>query len=187
MSDISKLIQAVANDEPQSAEKLLPLVYDELRRLAHARLANEKPGQTLDATGLVHEAYLRLVGDEDAQWHHRGHFFGAAAEAMRRILIDSARKRKRQKHGGNLQRVEMDGDVADSSGHDDQLLELDEALGKLQTQDQRKADVIKLRFFAGLTNEETAKVLYISPATAMRDWQYARAWLKREMSNVDKA
>ena len=182
MTEVSKIIQALADGDSGSAEKLLPLVYDELRQLARARLGNEKPGQTLDATGLVHEAYLRLMDGQNAEWSHRGHFFGAAAEAMRRILIENARRRKQLKRGGDYQRIEWSDDLATSGDRDDQLLGLDEAIAKLKQHDERKAIVVNLRFFAGLTSEQTAKVMGISPATAARDWVFARAWLKREMA-----
>jgi RNA polymerase sigma factor (TIGR02999 family) len=156
------------------------LVYDELRRLAAARLAREAPGQTLDATALVHEAYLRLVGPaDDRRWNDRGHFFAAAAESMRRVLIDSARRKLAQKRGGGLQRQPLDGVAA--PGPDEELLALDEALQKLAAADPLKARLVELRYFAGLTGEQAAAALGISPTTADRHWAYARAWLQTEV------
>src|SRR5262249_13427317 len=162
------------------AERLLPLVYDELRKLAAHRLAQEKPGQTLQATALVHEAYVWLVGKDDPGWDSRGHFFAAAAEAMRRILVDAARKKHSERRGGRRQRCELlDGDLAVEPAGDD-MLELDEALSKLGRIDARAAEIVKLRVFAGMTIEEVAQHLTISPRTAKRSWAYARAWLMRE-------
>jgi RNA polymerase sigma factor (TIGR02999 family) len=180
MGDLTRVLDAAASGDPQAASQLLPLVYDELRRLAAARLANEAPGQTLDATGLVHEAYLRLVGPADGRrWDGRGHFFAAAAQAMRRILIDSARRKLAQKRGGGLQRQPLD--PVPAPGPDEELLALDEALHKLAAIDPLKARLVELRYFAGLTGEQAAAALGISPTTADRHWAYARAWLQTEV------
>jgi RNA polymerase sigma factor (TIGR02999 family) len=185
MSDVTRLLDAAAGGDPRAAADLLPLVYDELRKLAAHRLAQEKPGQTLQPTALVHEAYLRLVGPDPAQpWNGRGHFFGAAAEAMRRILIDQARRKNRPKHGGDRDRADLDGlagPPADDRGHD--LLALDEALTALAREEPAKAELVKLRYFAGLTLEEAAACLGISPATAKRHWALARAWLFAALSD----
>jgi len=181
MSDVTHILQAIECGDPQAASQLLPLVYDELRRLAGRKLAHEAPGQTLDATGLVHEAYLRLVGSGAAAgWDHRGHFFAATAEAMRRILIDKARRKQRPKHGGDRRRVDLDQALAVAEPSDD-LLALDEALTKLASQEPLKAQLVKLRFFAGLTMPEVARALGISLATAERHWTYARVWLYAEL------
>jgi RNA polymerase sigma factor (TIGR02999 family) len=188
MREVTLILSAVEHGEPQAAERLLEVVYSELRRLAAQKLAHEKPGQTLDATGLVHEAYVRLFGSEGKQlhWDSHGHFFAAAAEAMRRILIDNARRKKRQKHGGDRERVALlDEDLAI---HDDpdELLALDEAIGKLALEDSAAAQIVKLRFFTGLSIEKAAEALGISRAAAFRHWSYARAWLRcelREKSN----
>jgi RNA polymerase sigma factor (TIGR02999 family) len=175
MSDVSRILEQIQQGEPSAAERLLPLVYDELRHLAAAQLACEKPGQTLDATALVHEAYLRLVGDQ--QFADRRHFFRVAAEAMRRILIDRARQKRRIKHGGQRERVPLsDVEVAGEAGAE-QLLALDEALDRFAAVDPVKAELVKLRYFAGLSEEEAAAALGISRATASRHWNYARAWL----------
>jgi RNA polymerase sigma factor (TIGR02999 family) len=179
MSDVTRILSAIEQGDPHAAEQLLPLVYDELRKLAAQRLAQERPGQTLQATALVHEAYLRLVGDPKAQpWNSRGHFFAAAAEAMRRILIDAARRKRRPKHGGDRQRVELD-ELALPAPDDraGDLLALDDALSALARQEPAKAELVKLRYFAGLSLEEAAACLGISPATAKRSWAVARAWL----------
>lgn len=189
MSEVTRILSAVEQGDSRAAEQLLPVVYDELRKLAASKMAGEKPGQTLEATALVHEAYLRLVmrpvgaaGPEGRSWNSRGHFFAAAAEAMRRILVERARHKKSIKAGGGASRVEL-GEVelaVDSGGHD--LLDLDLALAKLAQQDARKAELVKLRFFAGLTNEDAAQALGISASTADNDWAYARAWLRLELS-----
>jgi RNA polymerase sigma factor (TIGR02999 family) len=178
--EITGLLGDINRGEPQAAEQLLPLVYDELRRLARLRLTHELPGQTLEATALVHEAYLRLVGDDpDKPWNGRRHFFGAAAEAVRRILVENARRKHAQKHGGGLRRVELEGlDAANRRVYcADELLELDDALARFATLEPAKAELIRLRYFAGLTLEESAAILEISPATAKRWWNFARAWL----------
>jgi RNA polymerase sigma factor (TIGR02999 family) len=183
MTDASEILKAMARQDYRGADKLLPLVYEELRQLARRKLAHEKPGRTLGATALVHEAYVRLVGeDAPMHWNSRGHFFAAAAEAMRRILIENARARQRQKRGGELHRCEFQDNLTTGEDPERRLLEMDEALQRLEQRDERKARIVKLRFFVGLTNEEAAQALDISAATAARDWAYARAWLKREMS-----
>jgi RNA polymerase sigma factor (TIGR02999 family) len=184
MSEVTRILSAIEEGDPQAAEQLLPLVYDELRKLAAARLAQEKPGQTLQATALVHEAYVRLVDTERAQhWNSRGHFFAAAAEAIRRILVDKARRKQRARHGGGVQQQPLDDQepaiVASIEPLD--LLGLHEALDHLESAYPRRAQLVKLRFFAGLTLPEVAQLLGISQSTAEADWTYARAWLKREM------
>jgi RNA polymerase sigma factor (TIGR02999 family) len=182
MNDVTRILSAIEHGDPLASEQLLPLVYEELRKLAAARLAHEKPGQTLQATALVHDAYLRLIGPEEAlAWNSRGHFFGAAAEAMRRILIDNARRKRAARRDGGGVRVSLEGlEVADTAPPDG-LLALDEALSRLAAEDPRKAELVKLRFFAGLTIEEAAEALEISPATAKRWWTFARIWLLREV------
>jgi RNA polymerase sigma factor (TIGR02999 family) len=182
MSDVTHILSAIEQGDPHAAAQLLPLVYAELRRLAGRKLARERPGQTLDATALVHEAYLRLLGaDPEPRWDSRGHFFAAAAEAMRRILVEQARRKQRARHGGGLQRVDLlDAEVAAAPG-DDRIVLLDDALTKLAGVRPRAAEVVKLRFFSGLTIEEAAAALGLSPRTVRRHWVYARAWLRREM------
>jgi len=183
MTDASRILKAVEQGDPQAAGQLLPLVYDELRRLAAQRLAQEQPGLTLDATSLVHEAYLRLVGgDPDKPWNGRGHFFAAAAEAMRRILIEKARRKRRERHGGDRKRLPLDEANLAEDAADDRLLAVDEALDRLTKEEEKVAEVVKLRYFGGLTIEETAEVLGISVRTANRHWAYARAWLYQELS-----
>jgi RNA polymerase sigma factor (TIGR02999 family) len=182
MTEVTQILSAIEQGDPHAAAQLLPLVYDELRKLAAARLAQEKPGQTLQATALVHEAYLRLVDAEQVQqWNSRGHFFAAAAEAMRRILIDNVRRKRRPKHGGDRQRIDLDEALCLDNPRDD-LLALDEALTRLAAQEPIKAELVKLRYFAGLSLEETATVLGIAPVTAKRYWVVARAWLFAELS-----
>jgi RNA polymerase sigma factor (TIGR02999 family) len=183
MSEVTRILEAVGQGDQNAAAQLLPLVYDELRRLAAQKLAQEKPGQTLQATALVHEAYLRLVGDDAAaHWDNRGHFFAAAAEAMRRILIDQARRKRRVRHGGGRRRLNLDPiDLADEQASND-LLDLDEALQRLATDEPVIAQVVQLRYFAGLTLEQIGAALGISLRTANRHWAYARAWLYRELS-----
>jgi RNA polymerase sigma factor (TIGR02999 family) len=178
MHEVTRILSAVQSGDPAASQKLLPLVYDELRKLAAQKLIHEKPGQTLQATALVHEAYLRLV-DGEQQWNGRMHFFAAAAEAMRRILIDNARRRKAQKRGDGWQRHELDALAAPEP--DDQILALDEALQKLAAIEPLKAKLVELRYFAGLTGEQAAEVLGISPTTADRHWAYTRAWLQAEI------
>src|SRR5262245_13650161 len=178
MTDVTRILSAIDQGDRHAAEQLLPLVYDELRRLAAQRLAREQPGQTLQATALVHEAYLRLVGQEQARrWGGRGHFFAAAAEAMRRILVDQARRRGAGKRGGRLGRVDLPELAGPTKGDPVDLLALDEALVKLEALHPEKARVVELRFFAGRTLEETAEALGIARATAQRHWAWARAWL----------
>jgi RNA polymerase sigma factor (TIGR02999 family) len=178
MDDVTKVLSAIEEGDPDAAGQLLPLVYDELRKLAAQKLAQEKPGQTLQATALVHEAYLRLVDVERVQrWESRGHFFAAAAEAMRRILVENARRKRALIHGGDRSQIELPdlADVADE--HSVDLLALDDALKELESQHPENAQVVKLKFFAGRTLEETAEILGVSRATAQRHWAYARAWL----------
>ena len=181
MTDVTRLLDAAAAGDRRAAADLLPAVYAELRQLAAARLANEKAGHTLQPTALVHEAYLRLVGDQ--RFDHRGHFFAAAAEAMRRILVESARRRKRLRRGGDLQRHSLDDHepVADDPADALDLLALDEALTRLEAASPRRARLVKLRYFAGLTLPDAADLLGVSRSTAEADWTYAKAWLKREM------
>ena len=182
MSEVTRLIEAAATGDRKAAADLLPLVYDELRALAAARLTVEKPGQTLQATALVHEAYLRLVGGERSQqWDHRGHFFAAAAEAMRRILIDEARRKGAARHGGAMQRHALDPDAASVPEPREDLFALDEALNRLEAEDPLKANLVKLRYFVGLSLTEAAAALNLSERTAGRHWAYARAWLRKEL------
>jgi len=184
MSEVTRILNAAQQGDPKAADELLPLVYEELRLLAAQKLSHEAPGQTLQATALVHEAYLRLVGDEPQSWENRGHFFVAAAEAMRRILVENARRKKRLKRGGDHQRINLD-DAALSVEMRipvDELLDLDEALDRLARQDEMKANLVKLRCFAGLTAEEAAKALCVSSSTADEHWAYARAWLRLELT-----
>ena len=183
MSEVTRILDAIQQGDPNAAEELLPLVYDELRKLAAHRMAGEDPGQTLQATALVHEAWLRLGGDDQPSWQNRAHFFAAAAEAMRRILIDNARHKNYLRHGGGAERVNLDGLDLAASVDDEQLLALNEALDHLAAHDATKAQVVKLRFFAGLTNEQVARVLGVSEPTVKRHWAYARAWLFREMNS----
>ena len=183
MPDVTRILSQIEEGDPAATEQLLPLVYDELRRLASARLSLEPSGKTLQPTALVHEAFLRLVDVEAVQkWDSRGHFFAAAAEAMRRILVESARRKRRQKRGGDQLREVLDEEAVAAPAEDERLLELDAALEKLQAAHPRQAMLVKLRYFAGLTNEQAAEALGISVATADRDWAYARAWLFREMA-----
>ena len=184
MNEVTRILSALERGEAQAAEELLPLVYDELRRLAQWQMSHETPGQTLQATALVHEAWLRLVGDTNAQWKNRRHFFAAAAEAMRRILIDIARRKQAARNGGGLRRTELVDFQLTAGTPDDDLLAVHEALDALAHHDARKAELVKLRYFLGLNIEETAAVLGLSERTAKRDWAYARAWLYREISRV---
>jgi RNA polymerase sigma factor (TIGR02999 family) len=177
LTEVTRIFSAIHQGDPQAAAQLLPLIYDELRKLAALQMAHDRPGETLNPTALVHEAYLRLVGAEnDRRYHDRGHFFAAAATAMRHIRIDQARRKKTQKRGGKVQRLELDYVAAPTP--DDELLALDEALTQLAALDARKAQLVELRFFAGLTNDQAAAVLGISPTTADRDWAFTRAWLR---------
>jgi RNA polymerase sigma factor (TIGR02999 family) len=181
---ITSIWSAIEDGDPAAVEELLPLVYAELRKLAAAKIANEKPGQTLQATALVHEAYVRLVGSEKSQqWNGRGHFFAAAAEAMRRILVESARRKARHKHGGARQRVELDSKCAVIESPALDIIALDEALSKLAVSEPAKAELVKLRYFAGMTMPEAAAALGVSIATAERYWTFARSWLYAEMSD----
>lgn len=183
MNDVTQVLSRIELGDGKAAEELLPLVYDELRKLAAQRMAQENPGQTLEATALVHEAYIRLVDVEKAQhWNSRGHFFAAAAEAMRRILIERARKKAGPKAGGEHQKVELSQVDLEMPGPQLDWLALSDALDKLATQDRRAAEVVQLRFFAGLTNEQVARTLGISVSTAKADWAYARCWLRAEMA-----
>jgi RNA polymerase sigma factor (TIGR02999 family) len=185
MNEVTRILSAIADGDPHAAGQLLPLVYDELRKLAAQKLAREQPGQTLDATGLVHEAYLRLVdADSEPHWDSRGHFFAAAAEAMRRILVDNARRKQAERHGGGWQRhALLEAELAiDSTGED--LVGVDEALDKLAVREPEIARLVELRFFAGLTLAEAARCLGISVRTAHRHWAYARAWLRRELDRT---
>ena len=189
MSEVTRILSAIEQGDPQAAEQLLPLVYDELRRLAAQKLARESPGQTLQATALVHEAYLRLVGSPSEAstpaWNSRGHFFAAAAEAMRRILVDQARHKQTVKAGGDRQRIELTNNIEPAVPEPDvDLLALHDALDRLETADKRKAELVKLRFFVGLTIEEAAQALGVSVSTATTDWAYARCWLRLEVLGV---
>ena len=184
MSDVTRILWQIESGDPSAAEQLLPLVYDELRKLAAARMAQEQPGQTLQATALVHEAYVRLVGsNQEQQWDSRGHFFAAAAEAMRRILVESARRKGRTKHGGDRARVALDREPADGSGSDDLVMAVHESLDDLAQQNADAAGLVKLRYFAGLTLPEAAAALGISSRTADRLWAYAKAWLHAELTS----
>jgi RNA polymerase sigma factor (TIGR02999 family) len=186
MAEVTQILSQIESGDPSAADELLPLVYDELRKLASAKLRHEKPGQTLQATALVHEAYLRLLGPNVGQqqrWNGRGHFFGAAAEAMRRILVENARRKKCEKHGGEWNRVELGGSNLATTTTDERLLEIDEALDRLATEEQQAAQLVKLRFFAGFSITEAAEILGISRSTAYEQWAYARAWLKCEVDD----
>jgi RNA polymerase sigma factor (TIGR02999 family) len=188
MSDVSDLLKAVERGDPHATSELLPLVYEELRRLAAQKLAGEEPGQTLQPTALVHEAYLRLVGDGDEQsWNGRGHFFAAAAEAMRRILVENARRKKRHKHGGGRVRQELDPEAVAVPEASDQLLALDEALTRLAKVDPQAGQLVQLRYFGGLTLKEAAEVLGVSSRTADSYWAYARSWLLTELRSDGEA
>jgi RNA polymerase sigma factor (TIGR02999 family) len=193
MNDVTRILSAMEAGDPLAADQLLPLVYGELRRLAAARLAQEKPGQTLQATALVHEAYLRLVaspadesGESEAKWDSRGHFFAAAAEAMRRILVENARRKKRAKHGGDRQRLDLDSRIS-LNPEADHLIALDGALGRLAIEDAPAAQLVKLHFFAGLTIEKAGRMLDLSRASAYRLWAYARAWLRAEIDGSNES
>jgi RNA polymerase sigma factor (TIGR02999 family) len=185
MNDVTRVLSAIEAGDLQAAEQLLPLVYDELRKLAAQRLAHEKPGHTLQPTALVHEAYLRLVGGGGARgWTGRGHFFAAAAEAMRRILVENARRKRRLRHGGGRERIDLEGFDAGKESSDD-LLALDEALDRLGAEEREVADVVMLRYFAGLTIEQAAAALGISVRTANRHWAFAKAWLYQQLREPD--
>jgi RNA polymerase sigma factor (TIGR02999 family) len=187
VADLTQILNAVEQGDPKAAAELLPLVYDELRKLAARRLAEEKPGQTLQPTALVHEAYLRLVGGEQpADWNGRGHFFFAAAEAMRRILVEKARRKRRLRHGGDLRKRPLDENepAVTPPVEETDLIALDEALDRLEAASPRRARLVKLRYFAGFTLAEVAEVLGVSRSTAEADWTYAKTWLKREMEKT---
>jgi RNA polymerase sigma factor (TIGR02999 family) len=186
MHEVTHILSAIEHGDAQAAEKLLPLVYDELRKLAAQRLAQEQPGQTLQATALVHEAYVRLVDADQVQhWNSRGHFFAAAAEAMRRILVENARRKQRSKHGGGRRRVDLNEELQIAEPASDELLALDDALRRLEATDPLAAKLVQLRYFSGLTMPEAAAVLQISLRSAERNWTYARTWLHRELSPPD--
>ncbi len=186
MSDVTRILVAIEQGDVKAADELLPLLYEELRRLAAQKMSQELSGQTLQATALVHEAYIRLVGTENQNWSSRGHFFAAAAEAMRRILIENARRKQRRKHGGGRQKVELnDADVA-IEGPKTDIIALDEALAKLTEEDKIVAELVKLRYFAGLTLGQAANILGVSQRTADRYWAYARAWLYQEITKAEK-
>ncbi len=187
MTDVTRILSAMERGDRQAAERLLPLVYDELRKLAAVRMAQEKPGHTLQATALVHEAYLRLVGEEKGQqWDSRGHFFAAAAQAMRRILVDRARQKQRPKHGGGRRRVTLDEVCSLEESRADDLLALDEAMDKLAADEPEKAKLVALRYFAGMPEKEAADVMGVSRATAARHWAYAKAWLYSELEDREE-
>jgi RNA polymerase sigma factor (TIGR02999 family) len=181
VSDVTRILEAAQQGDPAAADQLLPLVYDELRRLAAHKMASEAAGHTLQPTALVHEAWLRLIGSENQKWDDRGHFFAAAAEAMRRILIDRARRKRAVRHGGDQQRVNIHETNIACETDDDQLLAVNEALDKLAVEHKTEAELVKLRYFVGMTNDEAAEVLGISPRTAKYYWTHARAWLFREI------
>jgi len=187
MGELEKILQRTEHGEPQAAAQLLVLVYDELRKLAALKLSREAPGQTLQATALVHEAWIRLGGDEQPGWENRAHFFAAAAEAMRRILIDNARRRRALRHGADAEKVDLESIELTAEANDDRLLAVHEALDVLAKHDAAKAELVKLRFFVGLSVEEAAKVLGFSTPTARRHWAYARAWLYREIKREQAA
>ena len=184
MNDVTRVLQSIEQGDPKAADELLPLVYEELRKLASWRMAREAPGQTLQATALVHEAYLRLVGQEDQQWQNSRHFFSAAAEAMRRILVERARRKARQKYGGDWQRVDLEEINVATESNDETLLFVSYALEKLAVKDPACAELIKLRFFAGIPNRQAAEILGLSERTAKRNWAYARAWLAKEIEQI---
>jgi RNA polymerase sigma factor (TIGR02999 family) len=187
MNEVTRALSAIEGGDPHAAEQLLPLVYNELRKLAAQKLAQEKPGQTLEATGLVHKAYIRLVDVDKAQhWNSRGHFFAAAAEAMRRILVEDARRKRGPKHGGGFQRVNLDEAVSYTQEPADEFLSVNEALDKLAQEDPKKAELVKLRYFSGLSLQEAADFLGISRATADRYWAYAKVWLYCAISGEGK-
>ena len=180
--EVTRILSAIERGDLKATDELLPIVYEELRRLAAVKLSEEKPGQTLQATALVHEAYIRLVGSEEPGWENRGHFFTAAAEAMRRILVERARYKKRHRHGDESQRVDLDVAELTVDGPSEDLLALDGALTRLAVEDEAAAKLVKLRFFAGLRHEEACAALGISRATGYRHWAYARAWLRLEIT-----
>jgi RNA polymerase sigma factor (TIGR02999 family) len=181
MNEVTRILEAIERGEPQAAEALLPVVYEELRRLASAKMARERASHTLQPTALVHEAWLRLGGAENQHWQNRGHFFGAAAEAMRRILIERARRRQRIRHGGGQERVDFDEEQIAASTDDERLLQIHEALDELASKNPVQAEVVKMRFFVGMTDREIAEVLGLSERTVERHWAYAKAWLFRSI------
>src|SRR2546423_15637353 len=183
MSEVTRILESAERGDAKAAEALLPLVYQELRKLAAHKMANEAPGQTLQPTALVHEAWLRLTEKENVRWAGRAHFFGAAAEAMRRILIDKARRKRAIRHGGGQERVEIEESELAATADDERLLAINDALEKFAAIDKEKAELVKLRYFVGLTLEQAAEVLSVSLATAKRHWAYARAWLFRELND----
>src|SRR5262245_50894983 len=185
MSEVTRILDAIGNGDPKASDELLPMVYEELRRLAAHKMANEAPGQTLQPTALVHEAWLRVAGNEKVKWDGRAHFFGAAAEAMRRILVENARRKKAMRHGGGQQRVDIEDAEILTPAQDSELLAVNEALEKFAAEDPRKAELVKLRYFAGLTITEAATVLGISEPTAKRHWAYSRAWLYQELKRQE--
>jgi RNA polymerase sigma factor (TIGR02999 family) len=187
MSDVTRILNAMERGDAKATDELLPLVYEELRLLAAQKLSHEAPGQTLQATALVHEAYLRLVGDAPQSWENRGHFFAAAAEAMRRILVERARHRQSAKHGGGLQRVALNEALVSANDPKEDLLALDEALGRLAAEDEKLAEVVKLRYFAGLTLSQIAEVMGVTRRTVDRHWALGRAWLYQEMREGEGA
>ena len=188
MNEVTRILSAIEHDDPSAAEHLLPLIYDELRKLAASKLAQEKPGQTLQATALVHDAYLRLVdGDKAQHWNSRGHFFAAAAEAMRRILVDNARRKQSKKRGGDRVRLDLDRLAAATSERVDDVLDIDAALDGLAGADPQAAELVKLRYFAGMSIPEAAAVLGVSPRNADFLWAYARAWLLRSLGGAEKS
>jgi RNA polymerase sigma factor (TIGR02999 family) len=187
MNDITRVLESAQNGEPRAAEELLSLVYEELRRLAAHKMAREAPGQTLQPTALVHEAWLRLVGNQNQQWHGRGHFFGAAAEAMRRILVENGRRKRAVRHGGGQAKLDIQEIELAAPAPDDELLAVNDALDKLAIRDKQKAELVNLRYFVGLTTEEAAQVLGISVATADRWWNFSRAWLYEEIERQQKS
>ena|SRR5438034_2424916 len=187
MSDVTQILEAIEQGNARAAEELLPLVYDELRKLAASRIAQEAAGQTLQPTALVHEAWLRLVSNENQRWQNRAHFFAAAAEAMRRILIDNARRKRAQRRGGGQAHVAIQDVEVASAAKDDELLAVHDALAKLAREDKQMAELVKLRFFIGLTNKESAEILGVSEPTIERWWAFARAWLYREIRSTPQA
>lgn len=186
MSDVTRILNAIERGDAKATDELLPLVYEQLRLLAAQKLSHEAPGQTLEATALVHEAYLRLVGDEPQSWNSRGHFFSAAAEAMRRILVENARRKRSAKGGGGCQRLNLDMAVASNPEHPEEFLALDEALARLALEDPPVVEAVKLRYFAGLTLDQTARVMGVSRRTVARYWEYGRVRLLHEMTKSDR-
>jgi RNA polymerase sigma factor (TIGR02999 family) len=185
LNDVTQILSRIESGDPAASEQLLPLVYEELRNLASQRIAQEKPGQTLQATALVHEAYVRLVDGAAQRWDNRGHFFAAAAEAMRRILVENARRKGRKKHGGDAQRVELDESDLATTLPDERLLAIDEALDQLAKEDPQAAELVKLRFFAGFSITEAAEILGMSRSNAYAQWAYARAWLQSKVERTE--